>query len=220
MLNVGAVKIQRAERRGTAEADVAHDALPVSEGHYRRAVPCRGKFTLKQHAHGDGAALKAERLQQRAEQPVQLKAEAAAPPPDDLVKNIADLKRHLAPKLVDVQILKRHAHQMRADKHIQRVLAVPRAERGRGIGKLRVQRLPVIVRLKADARKIRAGVGDGAEYSFVHFPSSLYKKLFCRVKLVDPLAEILRRLGDGNVLPHLRLLAPREYLAQTLRRHH
>ena len=35
VLNIGTVEIQRAERRGAAEADITHNALPVRESHDR-----------------------------------------------------------------------------------------------------------------------------------------------------------------------------------------
>ena len=57
---------------------------------------------------------------------------------------------------------------MGTDQNVQRFLFVGGAVGRRGIGKLGMQVLPVIIRVQAKAGQIGAGIGDGAEYTFIH----------------------------------------------------
>ena len=57
---------------------------------------------------------------------------------------------------------------MGTDQNVQRFLFVGSTVSRWGSGKLGMQVLPVILRVQAKAGQIGAGIGDGAEYSFVH----------------------------------------------------
>lgn len=139
LLYLGAVEIGRAQRSGTAEADVADAAGAVGQSDDGGAVTGGGEVALKQNADGNGRALEAESLKQRHEQSVDLKAEAASAFYNDLLKQSGYLKRDLLVQIENVKRFKGDGHQVRLDQLIQRLLDVGCAERGGGVGQLRVQ---------------------------------------------------------------------------------
>jgi len=74
-------------------------------------VERRPEPVLAVHPRGHPPHLRAERLQQQRERPVELVAKAATPPHDDLVKQVGGRERDRLGQ-VDAQVLERHGQQM------------------------------------------------------------------------------------------------------------
>ena len=168
MLDLCAVQIEAAERGGAAKAHVTDNTLPIIQGDDGGAVAAGRAFPFKQNPLGNRAAGEAKAFQQGAEQPVQLKAEAAPAADNNFLKDILNIQRDLSFEIVDIQILKGDVELMGTDQNVQRFLFMGGAVGRWGIGKLGMQVLPVIIRVQAKAGQIGAGIGDGAEYTFVH----------------------------------------------------
>ena len=104
-----------------AEADVGQPRpAAVGRGHdQRQVVERRPEPVLSLHPRGDPADRAADRLEQQRERAVELVAEAAAPPGDDLVEQVSLGQRDRLGKM-DAQVLERHRPLMRPVQFAQR----------------------------------------------------------------------------------------------------
>ena len=121
------------ERDGAAHGHIAKAYVTVialaAERAEHGAVPQR-RYRVRRDgdASCNGITVKAERAQQRQQQPVQLMAPASAPPRDDLVEKPRDREVRRAMTEAGVQILKRHRLHMRLQNARQRLQILPRLQ--------------------------------------------------------------------------------------------
>ena len=166
-LQAGFVEIQRGDRGGAAVPDVAQQACAVRQRDKGGAVVERSRSEADD-ALGEGMAGIPERLQQGEEKGVQLEAVPPAAAQDDLLKKVCCGQRRHLTQLVHIQIFKRNGVQVCVYQPVERLLCARRAVFRWGGRQLRVERFSVIVRVEADAGKVRPGVGQGRGKRFIH----------------------------------------------------